>query len=131
MTLTRYPMEWNQAPLSAAVGAGGFLFCSGHTGARDQDGNRVDGDIRAQTRLCLQNMEKTLAQAGAGLQDVVKTQVFLTDAADFDAMNEVYADVFGEHVPARSTTVTGLVRDFMLIEIECIAYLAPPGAKAE
>jgi 2-iminobutanoate/2-iminopropanoate deaminase len=117
-----YPLEWNPAPLSAAVSAGGFIFCSGHTGARDETGQRVDGDIRAQTRLCLENMQRTLEQAGASLSDVVKTQVFLTRTEDFDAMNEVYREFFSEEYPARSTTVTGLVRDFMLIEIECIAY---------
>jgi 2-iminobutanoate/2-iminopropanoate deaminase len=117
-----FPLDWNPAPLSAAVGAGGFIFCSGHTGARDQKGQRVDGDIGAQTRLCLENMRRTLEQAGASLSDVVKTQVFLTRAEDFGAMNEVYREFFPEEYPARSTTVTGLVRDFMLIEIECIAY---------
>ena len=120
-----FPLEWNPAPLSAAVRAGGFLFCSGHTGARDEHGVRVDGDIRAQTRLCLENLRRTLEQAGAGLADVVKTQVFLTRAEDFDAMNEVYREFFAADCPARSATVTGLVRDFMLIEIECIAWTGP------
>ena len=54
---------------------------------------------------------------------MVKTQVFLTRAEDFDAMNEVYREFFPGDCPARSTTVTGLVRDFMLIEIECIAHV--------
>ena len=116
-----FPLKWATVPLSAAVEVGGFLFCSGHTGARDEEGARVDGDIRDQTRLCLENLQRTLEQAGVSLSDVVKTQVFLTKAEDFDAMNEVYAEFFPDECPARSTTVTGLVRDFMLIEIECIA----------
>ncbi|MFC1526049.1 RidA family protein [Candidatus Latescibacterota bacterium] len=122
-----YPLEWATVPLSGAVSAGGFIFCSGHTGARDENGDRVDGDIGAQTRLCLENMRRTLEQAGASLSDVVKTQVFLTKPDDFDAMNEVYGEFFSEEFPARSTTVTGLVRDFMLIEIECVAYKGEDG----
>ena len=111
----------------AAASAGRLPpWCRTDTGARDAQGKRVDGDIRAQTRLCLENMRQTLTQAGATLNDVVKTQVFLTRAEDFDAMNDVYGEFFPEPCPARSTTVTGLVRDFMLIEIECIAYTGPP-----
>ena len=65
---------------------------------------------------------KVLHNAGSGLNDVVKTTIFLRNADDFYRMNEVYQKLFREDQPARSTVVTGMVMPSMLIEIECIAY---------
>lgn len=117
-----FALEWATAPLSGAVRAGDFIFVSGHTGARDAKGRPIDGDIKAQTKQCLGNIGSTLELANASLSDVVKTLVFLKRPEDFDAMNEVYREFFPENYPARSTIVSGLVRENMLIEIECIAY---------
>jgi len=123
MEKKRFSLDWIQAPLSAAVESHGMIFVSGHTGARDVEGRPVDGDIRAQTERCLKNIVNTLALADASLSDVVKVTVFLKRAEDFDAMNEVYREFFSEGYPARSTIQCGLVRENMLIEIECIAHM--------
>jgi len=81
----------------------------------------VSGDIREQTRRVLDNLAAVLAAAGSGLDRVVKTTVFLSDLAEFAAMNEVYAERFGPHKPARSTVPVGLLLRGARIEIECIA----------
>jgi 2-iminobutanoate/2-iminopropanoate deaminase len=108
-------------PFSSAVRAGDFIFVSGSGGYIDAQGNPVTG-IEAQTRQCLENQKKGLEVAGASLSDVVKVQVFLTKAEDWPKMNEVYKEFFPVDRPARSAVVTGLIRDNMLVEMECIAY---------
>jgi 2-iminobutanoate/2-iminopropanoate deaminase len=83
----------------------------------------VEGDVFAQTKRVLQNLEAVLAAAGASWKDVVKTTVFLQDMKDFPRMNEVYAAVMGDARPARSTVqVAGLPRG-VLVEIELVAHL--------
>src|SRR4030042_293548 len=98
-----------KGPYSPWVKAGGFIYVSGQGPVNPRTGEVNRGDIVAQTRLTLANVEAVLADAGAGLEDVVKTTVFLTDIDNFKAMNEVYADVFGQVRPARTTVeVAGL-----------------------
>jgi 2-iminobutanoate/2-iminopropanoate deaminase len=89
----------------------------------DRDtGETVGEDIGAQTAQVLGNLEAVLAAAGAGLDDVVKTTVFLTDPGLAAGMNEVYAERFQAPRPARSTVVVGpLARPEFLLEIEAIA----------
>ena len=108
-------------PLSSAVKAGDYIYLSGHGGFADKDGKEVKG-IKAQTKYCLENLKQVLEKAGASLSDVVKVNVFITNADDFAQMNETYKDYFTKDCPARSTVVTSLVRPDMLIEVECIAY---------
>jgi len=108
-------------PYSSAVRAGDFTFVSGQGGHVDAQGNPVEG-IEAQTRQCLEKIKLVLQAAGSSLSDVVKVTVFLANVDDFAKMNEVYRGYFPKAAPARSTTITGLVRSDMLIEIECIAY---------
>ena len=108
-------------PYSSAVRAGDFSFVSGQGGRVDAQGNPVEG-IEAQTKQCLENMKQVLQAAGSSLSDVVKVTVFLANVDDFAKMNEVYRSYFSKDLPARSTTITGLVSSDMLIEIECIAY---------
>lgn len=108
-------------PFSPAVRAGDYIFVSGQGGFVDADGNSVAG-IEAQTRLCLDNINRILSAAGSSLTDVVKVTIFLGDVANFAKMNEVYQTYFPEDYPARSTAVTGLVMPNMLVEMECIAY---------
>jgi len=111
-------------PYSQAVAAGDLIFCAGQGAIDPTSGENVNGDVRAETERTLDNLSAVLAAAGSDLAHVVKTTVFLTDMADFAAMNEVYARRFGEHRPARSTVgVAALPRGFK-VEIECVAIRA-------
>jgi reactive intermediate/imine deaminase len=108
--------------LSPAVRVGDLLFLSGVMGTKPGGGGLADGGIEGQTRQALENVKSALALAGAGISDVAKCTVFLTDAANFAAMNQVYREFFPTDPPARSTVaVAALVVPNSLIEIECIA----------
>jgi 2-iminobutanoate/2-iminopropanoate deaminase len=108
-------------PYSQGVIANGFLYTAGQI-ALDPATMQVDVEgITEQTEQVLENLAAILTAAGSGFSRVVKTTVFLTDMADFQAMNEVYARAFGEHRPARSTVaVSGLPRG-VRVEIEVVA----------
>jgi 2-iminobutanoate/2-iminopropanoate deaminase len=99
------------------VAEGRFVFISGQGPLRD--GVYVPGTIVEETRLTLDNLLAVLAASGSGPEDVVRCGVWLTDLADFAAMNEVYAEVFPDPKPARATVQAGLVVG--RIEIDCIA----------
>ena len=102
---------------------GDLLFTSGQIPLR-ADGTLNDGDITVQTTQVLANLTAVIEAAGANLNKVVKTTVFLKSLDDFVAMNKVYGDTFGSHTPARSTVqVAKLPRD-VLVEIEAIVSLA-------
>jgi 2-iminobutanoate/2-iminopropanoate deaminase len=112
-----------QGPYSSAVRAGDFLFVSGHGPVDAVTGvMQSDASVQGQTRLVLQHIQTILRGCGCDLGDVVKCSVFLLDANDFKAMNEVYAEVFGAHKPARTTVATGMVAAGMKVEIDCVAY---------
>ncbi len=109
-------------PYSQAIVAGDLVFCAGQLGLDPATRQIVSGDIRAQTARVLDNLAAVLAAAGSGLDRVTKTTVFLADMAEFAAMNEVYAEKFGTHRPARSTIeVAKLPGTGGRVEIECIA----------
>ena len=105
--------------LSPCTVATGLVFVSGQLGF-DSDG-ATSGDVGDQTRAALAHLEARLKEAGCGLEDVVKTTVWLSSAADFSAFNAAYAEVFGVTKPARSTVVAELVVTGALVEIEAIA----------
>lgn len=110
-------------PYAQGVVVGNMLYTSGQIALRP-DGTLNDGDIETQTRQVLSNLQAIIEAAGGSLQQVVKTTVFLKNLDDFVAMNQVYAEVFGTHTPARSTVqVAKLPRD-VLVEIETIVALA-------
>jgi 2-iminobutanoate/2-iminopropanoate deaminase len=110
-------------PYSQAIRSGSFLFLSGQIPLDPTSGEVVAGDVRDQTRRVLENIGAVLAAADVSFDAVVKTTVFLTDLADFPAMNDVYASVFADPAPARSTVqVSRLPRD-VRVEIEAIAVL--------
>ncbi|HEY81724.1 MAG TPA: RidA family protein [Dehalococcoidia bacterium] len=116
------PWALSGIPYSPGMRAGDYIFVSGQVGHVDVKGNRVEG-IEAQTRTALEKVKGVLEAAGASLDDVVKTTVFLVRADDFAKMNEVYKSYFRGDLPSRSTVVVAaLVRPEMLVEIECIAY---------
>jgi len=108
-------------PYSQAIRAGGLLFTAGQVGFDPATGELVDGGIAEQTRRVLENIRAILEAGGSGLGQVVKTTVFLVDMADFAPMNEVYAQVFGEHRPARSTVAVAALPRGARVEIEAVA----------
>lgn len=110
-------------PYSQGVRAGQILATSGQLPASPATGEMVRGDIRAAARQALDNVIAVLAAGGATVGDVVKVTVFLTDMADFAAMNEVYRETFSEPFPARTCiAVAGLPLGAPL-EIEALAVL--------
>jgi 2-iminobutanoate/2-iminopropanoate deaminase len=110
-------------PYAQAVVVGDLLFTSGQIPLRP-DGTLNDGDITVQTTQVLANLKAVIEAAGATLDKVVKTTVFMKNLEDFVAMNKIYGEAFGDHKPARSTVqVAKLPRD-VLVEIEAIVSLA-------
>lgn len=108
-------------PYSQAIVLGDLVFTAGQIALDPASGEIVGGDVAEQTQRVLENLDAVLRQAGASLQSVVKTTVFLADMNDFPAMNEVYGRQFGDHRPARSTVeVARLPRD-VRVEIDVIA----------
>ena len=108
-------------PYSQGVVAGGFVFTAGQVALDPSTGELVAGGISEQTARALENLRSVLAEAGSDISQVVKTTVFLVDMADFAPMNEVYARVFGEHRPARSTIAVAALPRGARVEIEVIA----------
>jgi enamine deaminase RidA (YjgF/YER057c/UK114 family) len=95
----------------------------------DRDGNFAAGDVRAQTRACLDNIRALIEEAGGGMADVVKCTVYVTDRANWQPMNEVYFAYFGDDQPHRvSRIVAGLGDPACLVEIDATAYLAEDGS---
>ena len=114
-------------PYSQAIAHGGLVYTAGQIPLDPASMQIVEGDVAAQTERVMQNLSAVLEAAGASLQSVIKTTVFLSDMNDFVAMNEVYGRWFGEHAPARSTVqVARLPRDAR-VEIECIAVAGAQG----
>ena len=110
-------------PYSQAIAAGGLLFLSGQIPLVPSTGELLRGDIREQTHQVLRNLAAVLEASGASLSTVVKTTVFLADMGEFAAMNEVYAEHFGDHRPARSTVQAGALPRNVSVEIDAIALL--------
>lgn len=110
-------------PYSQAVRAGKFVFTAGQIPMDPATGKLVGGDIQAQTRRVLQNVQAVLEAAGASLANVVKVTVFLLDMGNFKAMNEVYAEFFTASPPARSAVQAAALPLGVDIEIEAIALL--------
>ena len=110
-------------PYSQAVKAGGFVWCSGQIPI-DPAVNAVTATtIEGQTRQAIANLANVLAAAGAGLDKVVKTTVFIADMNDFAAVNAVYAELFGATRPARSCVQAARLPKDVKIEIEAIAAI--------
>ena len=107
-------------PYSPFVRAGDFIIVSGQGGMKD--GAIVEGGVTAQTVQTMANVAARLGDAGATLQDVVKTLCFLTDMGTFAEFNAAYADAFGEHRPARSTVEVSALPGGMAVEVEAWAY---------
>jgi 2-iminobutanoate/2-iminopropanoate deaminase len=117
------PAPFQGAPYNQAVKTGGLVFVAGQLGLRPGEKEMVGPGIAAQTEQVLQNLRAILEEAGSGLEQLVKTTVFLQDLGDFAAMNEVYARHVGDRPPARSTVEVAALPSGALVEIEAIAAL--------
>lgn len=120
-------IETNRAPkaigpYSQAIVAGDLLFTSGQI-PLDAEGNLVEGDIKAQTEQVFKNLEAILTEAGTSFDNVIKATVFIKDMNEFAIINEVYASVFKDHKPARSTVEVARLPKDVKIEIELIVKL--------
>ncbi len=112
-------------PYSQGVRAGEFLFCAGQIPVDPASGQIVGLDAGAQTERVLENVKIILQDQKLDFGDVVKTTVFLTDLADFAAMNAVYARYFTADFPARSTVQAAALPRGAKVEIEVVAYYGP------
>ena len=108
-------------PYSQAIRANGFVFVSGQPPVDPATGVFTGADVTAQTRQSLQNIQSILAEAGLGMDAVVKTTVFLQNMGDFAAMNEVYTAFFTGACPARAAVQVAALPKGALVEIEAIA----------
>jgi 2-iminobutanoate/2-iminopropanoate deaminase len=108
-------------PYSQAVRAGELVYFSGQTPLDPATGKLLVGDVQAQTAQCFRNLFTVLSAAGLTPEQVVKVNVFLTDMADFAAMNEVYARQFARPFPARTTIGVASLPLGARVEIEMIA----------
>ncbi len=109
-------------PYSPAVRVGDLLFCSGQIPLDPATGKLVEGDIRAQTRRVLDNLGLILEDQNLSFASVVKSTVFMTNLAEFAAMNEVYATYFTVECPARSTVQVAALPRGAAVEIEVVAH---------
>ena len=110
-------------PYSQAIRVGQFVYTAGQIPLDPATGKMVADDITIQAERVLQNLQAVLEAAGGGLQDVVKTTVFLQDMGEFAAMNGVYAQYFSENPPARSAVQAAALPLGARLEIEAVAIL--------
>jgi 2-iminobutanoate/2-iminopropanoate deaminase len=109
-------------PYNHAVRVGDLLFCAGQIPLDPASGDLIAGDAKAQTERVLQNVKAILDDQGLTFANVVKSTVFLTNLADFAAMNEVYAKYFTTDFPARSTIQVAALPKGANVEIEVVAH---------
>jgi 2-iminobutanoate/2-iminopropanoate deaminase len=119
---------WQQkrafSPAVITSGVGKVVYVAGHTGQTADDGHSLAGDFEAQCRQTFRNIEKTLAEAGASLADLVTMTVFLIDSRYTTRMTELRAEIFGKDFPASAAiTVSGFADPSILIEVQGIAVL--------
>ena len=110
-------------PYSPAVRAGDWIVLAGQVPLDPATGQMITGDARVQAHQVLDNIRAVLTDCGATLADVAKTTVFVTDLADFAVVNEVYADAFGDHRPARSTVQVAGLPGGAKVEVETWAHV--------
>jgi len=108
-------------PYSHAVRSGNLLYISGQVPFHPATGELVGTDIAGQTEQTMKNLASLLASAGIGMENVVKTTVYLSNWDDFAAFNTVYSTFMGEHKPARATVEVSRIAQNALLELEAIA----------
>jgi len=109
-------------PYSQAISVGCFLFVSGQIPLDPKTQKIVSGGIKEQTKQSLKNLEAIVKEAGLSLKDIVRCGIFIKDMNDFAAVNEIYAEFFSEHKPARACVEVSRLPKDALIEIEAIGY---------
>jgi len=108
-------------PYNQAVQFGNMLFVSGQIALDAASGELIQGDIQAETKKVMENLEAILAEAGMDFSNVLKSTIFLMDMGQFAQVNEVYGGYFGENAPARETVqVAGLPKG-VKVEISVVA----------
>jgi len=110
-------------PYSQAVSVSGLLYTSGQVGLDPATGELVAGGFEAETRRVFANLRAVLASGGCSFPDVIRATVYLKDLADFAALNAIYAEVMGEHRPARSTVQVAALPKGARVEIDLIARI--------
>lgn len=108
-------------PYSQAIREGNLLFCSGQIALDPITSTMKDASIEEETMQVLENLGEVLEAGGSNFSSVIKTTIFLTDMDDFAKVNELYAKVFGDAKPARSTVAVSALPKGGRVEIECIA----------
>ncbi|NLJ98918.1 MAG: RidA family protein [Tissierellia bacterium] len=126
MALT--PLSTNKAPgavgpYSQGMKAGNMVFTSGQLPMVPETGELLKGDIKKETKQCLENVLAVLEAGGAKLEDIAKVNIFITNMDDFPAVNEVYGEYFSEHKPARACVQVSRLPAGADVEIEAIAVL--------
>ena len=111
-------------PYSQAVVVNGMVYTSGQIALKpDGSDELLSEDVVVQAVQVLRNLEAVLTEAGSSLEQVIKTTIFLADMDDFATVNEIYAEAFGEHKPARSTVAVKTLPKNALVEIDAIALV--------
>lgn len=110
-------------PYSQGIALENLVFVSGQLPIDPATGSFVNGDIKELTRQCIRNIGAILEASGTGLNNVIKTTIFVSDLSNFAAVNEAYAEFFGEAVPARSCVQVSAIPKGAAIEIEAIAKI--------
>ena len=110
-------------PYSQAAVTGRTVYCSGQIAMDPATGKLVEGGAGEQASRCLQNLEAVLAASGCGMRDVIKTTIFVTDMADFKAVNVAYASFFPADPPARTTVAVVALPMGAKVEIEVVAII--------
>ena len=118
--VSKLQIIWKQAVL-----AGGWLYCSGQIALDPTNGVMVgQGDVEAETRQVLSNLMAVLTAAGAEPRQVIRTTVYLTDLADFQRVNALYGEIFGDGIsPARACVQVAALPKGGRVEIDCVAWL--------
>ena len=111
-------------PYSPVVRAGNMVFLSGQVGLDPKTGQLVGADIQSQTKQVLTNLKTVLEGVSLSFRNVAKTTIFLTNLANFQTVNALYAEALGEHKPARSTIQVSALPLGAIVEIEMIAIVA-------
>jgi 2-iminobutanoate/2-iminopropanoate deaminase len=111
-------------PYSIGVQVGDIIYTAGQLGLDPETNELVPGGVGPETEQAITNIKNILQAAGSGLENIIKTTVFLRDIGDFSEMNNVYAKYFTEKYPARSTVQVGALPKAAAVEIEAIAILS-------
>ncbi len=111
-------------PYSQAVRVGDFIYTAGQIPLVPESGKLIEGDIKEQTRQVMQNLAQVLEAAGSSLANIVKTTIFVTNLADFAAINKTYGSFFAADPPARSTVQVAALPLGAQVEIEVVAVLS-------